>query len=329
MQGIDENIAEDNKGTENQKPDLKPVRKKRKIFRKIFFGFFLLILVVAALLQMPFVKNFLLHYAVDKINEKLAEKESRLYIESIQGSIFRHPKLNGISLVVKNDTMIKAGFLEIELGLGSLHNKKVRVKNLILDNPQINFTKVRDKNDSLVWNLEYLIRSEEPEEEDTVKSEFDWKIYADNIEIRNLAFRSLAFKNSDLPVRQIVMKQIESIDSEYLDVYSFNLQLSASYLPDEKNVSIKNLSFKTNSYLNVNRLSLDAKIDGKDMASVQNLKLITDKSNIDIYYASMDDLNPLKAKVDYYDFRKKNFNVNLMVDKFDFDDLKFFLPDLD
>ncbi|MCI0472475.1 MAG: hypothetical protein L0Y76_02725, partial [Ignavibacteria bacterium] len=329
MQGIDENIAENNNGTENLKPDLKPVRKKRKIFRKIFFGFFLLILAVAALLQMPFVKNFLLHYAVDKINEKLAGKESRLYIESIQGSIFRHPKLNGISLVVKNDTMIRAGFLEIELGLGALHNKKVRVKNLILDNPQINFTKVRDKNDSLVWNLEYLIRSDEPEEEDTVKSEFDWKIYADNVEIRNLAFRSLAFKNSDLPIRQIPVKQITSIDGDNLDVYNFNLQLSASYLPDEKNVSIKNLSFKTNSYFNVDSLSLDAQISNKDLASVKDLKLVTDKSRVDIYYASMEGLNPLKNKIDYFDFRKNNFSVSLMVDKFDFDDLKFFLPDLD
>jgi hypothetical protein len=329
LQGIDENIAEDDNRTENLKPDLKPVRKKRKIFRKIFYTFILLFLISAVLLQLPFVRNYILHFAVDKVNEKLAGRDSRLYVESIEGNILKHPKINGISLVVKNDTMFKIGYVEVEFGLASLFNKKVKVKNLILDNPQINFTKVRDKNDSLVWNLEYLIRPDVPKEEDTSKSEFDWKIYADNVEIRNLAFRSLAFKNSDLPIRMIQMKQIPSIDVDNLDIYDFNLKLSASYLPDEKNVSIKNLSFRTNSYLNLNRLSLDAKIDGKDMASVQNLKLLTDKSNIDIYYASMDDLNPLKAKVDYYDFRKKNFNVSLMVDKFDFDDLKFFLPDLD
>jgi hypothetical protein len=327
LPGTDENIVSDETG--KVKPGIKPVRKKRKVFRKIFYSFVFLFLLAAVLIQLPFVRNYLLHFAVDKINESLAVRESKLYIESIEGNILKHPKINGISLVVKNDTMINVGYVEVEFGLASLLNKKVKVKNLVLDNPQINFTKIRDKNDSLVWNLEYLMRSDKPKEEDTTTSEFDWKIYADNVEIRNLAFRSLAFKNSDLPIRQIQMKQIESIDRENLEVYNFNLQLSASYLPDEKNISIKNLSFRTNSNLNVNKLSFDAQLNSKDLASVQNLKLVTDNSNIDIYYASLEDLNPLKNKIDYYDFRKKNFVVNLMVDKFDFDDIKFFLPDLD
>ena len=69
-------------------------------------------------------------------------------------------------------------------------------------------------------------------------------------------------------------------------------------------------------------------INKNDLAEAKNLKLISDKSNIFINVASMENLNPLKSKIDYFEFEKKNFVVDLLVDKFDFDDLTFFLPDI-
>ncbi|MGV8018826.1 MAG: hypothetical protein AB2L26_11705 [Ignavibacteria bacterium] len=48
------------------------------------------------------------------------------------------------------------------------------------------------KTEGRIWNFEYLLKSDK--EPDTVKKEFDWKIYADKFEIRNGNFRSVAEK---------------------------------------------------------------------------------------------------------------------------------------
>ena len=202
------------------------------------------------------------------------------------------------------------------------------MKNLIIDNPQINFTKIKDNNDSLIWNIEYLLKSDKVKEEDTIKSEFDWKIYADNFELMNGAFRSIEFKDSKLPIRDIVVKTMPNITSFELDVTELNIKLNATYLPEEKSVNVQHISFKTNSSFNVQNLSLSASINKDDFAEVRNLALKTDKSNVNIKVASLENLNPLKNKIDYFDFQKKNFNVDIITDKFNFDDLTYFLPDI-
>lgn len=328
MSKDEENIEKVDKPEEVKSPAVKKVKKKRKIFRKIFLALFLLFFALIIFVQTSFFKNWLLHFGVDKVNEMLAEKDSRLYIERIEGSIFRDFQLINISLTVKKDTMFKLNRLELAFDLSGLARKKITVNNLILDKPQINFTKIKDKNDSLMWNLDYLLKSDKVKEEDTTTSEFTWKIYADNFEIRNGALRSLDFKPEGTPIRDAVMKKILSINRDSLDVTNLNIQLSGNYLPEEKNASIKNISFNTNSELNIRSLSLDAFINKEDLAEVKNLKLVTDKSNVNINVASMENLNPLKSKIDYLEFEKKNFVVDLLIDKFDADDLTFFLPDI-
>ncbi len=303
------------------------LKKKRKIFRKIFLALFLLFLALAIFIQTSFFKNWALQYGVGKVNEMLAEKEAFLSVGKLEGSILKDIKLIDVTLTVKKDTLIHLGSLEAEYKLSGLARKEVRVTNLILDSPQINFTKVRNKQDSLLWNIGYLLESEK-KEEDTTKSEFDWKIYADNFELRNGAFRSLDFKKEGLPIRAAVMNKTISLTSDSLDVTSLNIKLSAEYLPDYKKVTVENITFKTNSLFNLNTLSFTASINEADLAKVENLKLKTDKSNIDIKVASLENLNPLKSAVDYFDFRKKNFVVDILTDKFDFDDLTYFLPDI-
>lgn len=326
MSGEDENIEKVEKPSGVKVPAVKKVKKKRKIFRKIFLSLFLLLIALLIFVQTSYFKNLLLHYGVDKVNEMLAEKDARLYVERMEGSVLKDLKLFNISMTVKNDTMFKMDVLDLEYDLKGLARKKVTVKNLILDKPQINFTKIKDKNDSLIWNIAYLLKSDKVKEEDTTKKEFDWKIYADNFEIKNGAFRSLSIKPSDIPIRDVTVKKIINMTTDNLDVTNLNIKLSGAYLPDEKNVSVKNISFNTNSDLNIHSLSFDAAIDKNDMAEVKNLKLVSDKSNVAINVASMENLNPLKNKIDYYDFEKKNFVVDLLVDRFDADDLTFFLP---
>ena len=258
MSNEDENIVKIDKPEKAKTTDVKQVKKKRKIFRKIFLALFLLFIILLIIIQTSFFKNWLLHYGVDKVNDILAEKDSRLYVERLEGSVVKDLKLINISLVVKKDTLFKLDVLELAYDLPRLFKKELKVSNLILDKPQINFTKIYDKNDSLMWNIAYLLKSDKIKEEDTTKKEFDWKIYADNFELRNGSFRSLAVKPADIPIRDVNVKRIISLTSENLDITNLNIQLSGSYLPEEKNVSVKNISFNTNSDLNIHSLSFDA-----------------------------------------------------------------------
>ena len=310
----------------NQETVTKP-KKKRKLFRKLFLILFLLFIALIILVQTSFFKNWLLQYGVDEINKILSEKESRLSIERIEGSILKDIKLYNISLTVRKDTMFNLDLLDIEFSLSGLASKEVKIKSIVLEKPEINFTRILDKNDSLIWNIGYLLESDK-KDEDTTKSEFDWKIYADNFEIKNGSLRSLDAKDLNIPIRDAVMKKTNALTSDSLDVSSLNVKLNAQYLPDDKKINVENISFKTNSNFNVTGLSFNASLDKDDLAKVENLSLVTDKSNIKIKVASIENLNPLKNKVDYFEFQKKNFVVDIITDKFDFDDLTYFLPDI-
>ncbi len=310
----------------NQETGIKP-KKKRKIFRKIFLVLFLLFIAIIIFVQTSFFKNWLLQYGVEEVNKILSEKESRLSIERIEGSILKDLKLCNISLTVRKDTMFKLDLLDIEYSLSGLAKKQIKVKSLVLEKPEINFTKIRNKKDSLIWNFGYLLESEK-KEEDTTKGEFDWEIYADNFELKNGSFRSLDLKDPNIPIRNALMKNVLNLTSDSLDVSSLNIKLNVQYLPTDKKINVENISFKTNSHFNLNGLSFNASLNKDDLAKVENLSLNTDKSNIKIKVASIENLNPLKNKIDYFEFQKKNFVIDIITDKFDFDDLTYFLPDI-
>lgn len=302
-------------------------KKKKKIFRKIFIILFLMFIAIIIFIQTSFFKNWLLQYGVDEVNKILSDKESVLSIGRVEGSILKDLKLYNISLTVKKDTMFKLDLLDVEYNLSGLTKKQIKVKSLVLENPEISFTKIRNKKDSLVWNIAYLLESEK-KEEDTTKGEFDWEIYADNFELKNGSFRSLDLKDPNIPIREASMKKVLSLTSDSLDVSSLNIKLNAQYLPNDKKINVENISFKTNSLFNLNGLSFNASLNKNDLAKVENLSLVTDKSNIKIKVASIENLNPLKNKIDYFEFQKKNFVVDIITDKFDFDDLTYFLPDI-
>ncbi|MCE1164454.1 MAG: translocation/assembly module TamB [Bacteroidetes bacterium] len=314
------NTAAEDK-TESVSPP-KP-KKKRGFIKKTVIILFFLAIILGILIQTSFFRNWILHIALDKVNGMLADKESVLSVESIEGTFVRDLRLNRVNLVVKKDTLLKINSLDLSYDLLSLMNKKVKARSVILDKPEINLTKIKDKQ-----NLDYLLKPEKEKEKDTAKKEFDWKIYVDKLEISGGNFRSLAEKDENVPVRAVTMKKIKSLEFDNLDVIDLNLSLFGSYLPDEKSVNILNLSFRTNSDFNINNLSLEAKLDKDDLAQVQHMRVLTDKSRIFIREASLEHLNPLKEKIDYNDFKKKNFVIDIVTNKFNFDDLTFFLPDI-
>lgn len=317
-----------NKNTSDSK-DI-PAKKKSisKRILKIFLYFFgsviLLLVAIIILLQTTFFKNLILDIALDKVNEAFAEKDSRFFAESLEGNIFKGIRLKNAGVIVKQDTMIHFDELDVNYSLTPLLHNYVDAKSVVLINPTINFTKIPTSADTL-WNIAYLFKSE-PKPEDTTKSKFNWKISAQNVEIVNLNFRMLDFKPQPVPIRQIAMLTMDSLNLNHLDVKNLNLKLSGFYSVDEKNVNIEYLKFHTNTVLDSVYLSMNAAID-KD-TKLKDFTLMTGRSNGKIFKADIYNYNVLDG-FDFDEFQKRDVDVSLNFNKFDFADLTFFLSGLD
>ncbi len=301
-----------------------------RIFKFIFIFLICIVLLVIGLfifIQTDTFDKIALNYALDKINESLAKKDATIHAESLTGNLFKGFTLNKASVKVKGDTLLKFNSLQADYNIWDLLNKEITVRNLILKEPQINITNVRDKNDSVKWNIAYLLESDE-KDEDTTTSEFDWGITAENLVIENGAVRILEDKNSNLPIRDIVMPKLDTFEISKFDMSDLNLKLSAKYFPENKNIDLQNLSFNTNSDFSINKLSLAADLNSKDTStSVRNFSLITGRSDFNINELKMSKLNPLDG-VDYENFEDKYTKLNLESEQFNFKDLTFFQPDL-
>jgi len=309
--------------------------KKKSFFRKLLKfafiitgGFIITLISVIIFIQTPYFKNKLLQYAVGKVNESLAEKESVLYVESIEGSIVRGFTLKNVSLVVKSDTMLKFSSLDADYNIHRLLNKEVYLRDVVLTDLQGNFTKIKDKNGELIWNYEYLLKKEK-KEEDTSKKEFDWKITAKNFELKNGAVRFLEDKNSDKPISEIPVEEAEKFGFSNLNVTNLNINLSGYYHPDEKFVNMKEFTLSTNTMIDVKSLMFEASILGDDKADLKNFNIKTASSDVTIKEAYIEHLNPLKEKVIYENFKDKNAYIDILADRFDINELVFFLPSLD
>ncbi|MDZ4713247.1 MAG: hypothetical protein SGI89_13110 [bacterium] len=312
----------------------KKIKPKKSFIMRFFkwtailFGLLILLIVgIFIFIQTDTFDRIALGFALDKINAGLAPKDAVIYAESLEGNLFKGFTLKNGSVKVKGDTLLKFNTIEANYNVWQLLDKKISVQNITLRNPQINLTKVKDKNDSLKWNLTYLLESDTPDE-DTTKSEFDWGITAESVNIQNGSVRILADKNSTLPIRDIVMQKLDTFDFDRIDMNNLNLNLSAKYFPDEKNVDIKNLAFNTNSDFNLKNFSIIASVDEEDSVTlIRDLAVVTDRSDIKINELRIDDLNPLGG-IDYEHFENKHTKLDLDAGLFDFKDLTFFLPAL-
>ncbi|HMS64542.1 MAG TPA: hypothetical protein PKD83_04735 [Ignavibacteria bacterium] len=320
--------------TENTETENTPLTKKKSIVGRIFkwiflLGLFLILLVIGILLfiQTDTFDKMALGFVLDKVNTSLESKDCEIYAESLEGNILKGITLKNGSIRVKKDTLIKFNSIETDYNILSLLKHEISVQNVIIRQPQINLTTVKDKNDSLKWNFDYFLSSDEPDE-DTTSSEFDWGIIAENVQIKNGSIRILENKNSDSPIRDIVMRNIDTVDFSNLDVNDFNLNLSGRYFPDEKDFDIKKISFTTNSKFNVDELSLQANINEKDsVVRVRSLTLLTDRSDIKINEVLMNNLNPFKG-IEFEKFDHNFTRVDMSLNKFNFDDIVFFIPEL-
>lgn len=318
--------------TEKKENIVKPGKKKKSIFSRLlkyllilFSSVLLLIIIIFILLQTTFFKSWILHIALDKINNSLESKESYIYAGTLEGTIFYNLKITNVYAIVKGDTMLKLNSVSFDHNIFTLLDRTVNASNLILEAPQINLTKVTDGNDTL-WNFDYLLKPEVPEPEDTTKAEFDWVINAENVQIKNLNIRMLANKQQNVPIRQIIMKDSDVFDTDYLDVTDLNLEFDGHYSKNKKEIDLKKLAFNTNSKVDVENLSFKAELTKN--TTISNFSIKTTRTNIQINDLFAEDFNILEDGFDFEEFQNKNIRLNLEANRADFSDFNFFLPDL-
>lgn len=323
--------------TENkelEKNEVKAQKRKKgcvlRLFKFVFYVITFFSILIAAfiiLFQTNFFKTWLLHIAIDKVNESFADKESIFHIERLEGALFSDFKLIGINAVVKNDTMLKIDTLSINYNILKLLDKEIIVNSISLVNPEINMTKVISGNDTL-WNFAHLLKSDKPEEEDTVKKEFDWGIKAGEFNLVNGKIRMLEFKpDANTPIRYIKVKDSDSLNINNLDITNLNISLGGEYYPGDKKAEIRNISFNTNSKFQLQKLAFNASLSKKYLAVVNDFVFQTNRSNVLIRKVSMENLNPFN--LDYEAFMENQTEIDLTVDKFDAEDLDYFIHDVE
>ena len=296
-----------------------------KILLKVVLGLVIFLIVLVASLyfyiQTDTFNNIALNFGKDKLNESWAGKNSSIHVESLQGNILKGLVINKGTIVTEKDTLLKFSYITLKYDIWGLLNKEIRLDYLVLNSPTINLTKVKDS-DSLVWNFTKLFSSS-TEPNDTSTSAFDWGISVKKFKIENGTFKT---SGDSIPAP---VKFTREFDFNNLLAANLELELTADYFTDYKNLSMKNLSFNTNSDFKLKHFNFDAGINIKDtVTDVWNFNLATDISNIKFDKLKLQSFNPFDSN-SFSDFYNKNIEADIKIDKFNFKDLKYFLPSVD
>ncbi|HEY3250027.1 MAG TPA: hypothetical protein VGK25_02805, partial [Ignavibacteria bacterium] len=305
----------------------KNLRRFLKIFIWLSALFIILILGAYYFIQTETFNKLALEYTVSKLNKSWELKESKLNVASVHGNILEGIRADYGTIIVREDTLFDFAYLDVKYDIWGLFNHEIRVEHATLNSPRINLIKMKYNKDSLIWNFMNLFSS--AQEKDTSISEFDWDLTLEKLKIENGHLKVAGNLDENNPEWKYGNVKLDSFDFNDLDLTNFEMELNARYFKNFKNISIKNLSFKTNSDFNLKKLALDANINIKDTTTdLWAFEMVTDRSTIKIDKVHMEDFSPFN-KIAYENLGNKNFEVQLNIEKFNFDDLKFFLPELD
>lgn len=302
------------------------LKKTLKYFAYLLVLLFVLMASLYLFIQTETFNKFALNYALSELNESESwiEKDNFISVESVNGNLLQGIRINNAVITVKKDTLLSVKYLDLKYNIFGLLYRTISVDYAVLNSPVINLFKIKDDSDSLVWNFSNLLTPST----DTSKSEFNWDVYVNSFKIDNGNFKILDTIPSMLLWALKWDKQNE-FGINKLDVSGFELDLSGEYSKTYKKLNLKNLAFITNSDFILKKFALDAYInENENFTEINNFELISDRSDIKISKLSAFDFNPLDSNAfDNYMNTKIAFTLN--VDKFNFADLRYFLPTVD
>jgi hypothetical protein len=328
----DTNSTNDSTKVAGKDPSPTPSKRKKNLFLQIvkyaFLSVAFLILTILILLQTTFFKTWILDIVLTNLNESAVKPGNKIFAESLSGNLITGIKLKNAGIIVQKDTLVKLDNIDVGYNIFKLLDKEIYVNNLVLENPQINFTHVWDPEleDGKAWNFTQIFKSTPDTIIDTTISEFDWGITVDNLELRNADFRSV--DSAGIPIRELAIQNLDTFNFGYLDVTDLNIKLSGKYFPEYKEANIERLGFNTNSEFDLKELVFKATLNNKTGSRVENFSLVTNRTDVKIPELFVSEFTPFK-EFDYEAFGDKNVKLIFLADKFDFADLSFFLPSLD
>jgi hypothetical protein len=301
------------------------IKKSGKILIWIIGSVFLLIIALIIFIQTDVFNKYALEYTLDELNTSQSEKKNTINAESLNGNILTGITLNKGNVKVLEDTLLTFNSLEVSYDLWGLLDKRILLHSVILDAPVIYSSRITS-GDSLIWNFENLFSS--TTEPDTSTSPFDWDVAVEDLKITNGFVRVAADTSEKINRWREQRSFMDQFDFGKTDVSELNLDMSAKYYKDFKSLHIANLSFNTNSSFDIYKLQLDVNLNEKDtITELWNFKTVTPRSEINIYRLYAEKFNPFNDFI-YEDLGHKNIDISLDIKNFNFDDLKFFLPDL-
>jgi hypothetical protein len=304
------------------KPKYRFLRFLLRSLYVVFISFLFVVILLFIFIQTDFFNRIVLSYSIKELNDSWKVKESSIDAERLDGNVLSGLTLTNAYIIVKGDTMMKAGSVSLKYDIFGFLRKEIFLKEVVIDNPELNITNVRGFGDSVMWNIAYLFGSEEEKPKDTTA--FDWDVVVKNLKIHNGMFRFITTKTENIPIRNIQMPFLSGFDLNNLDVTNFEIELEGEYHKDSKILTMKNLSFNTNSDFDLKQMSFVAKVtDGG--AELRNLVVKTNRSDIFAENLTLEEFNPFDA-VDYEKFGDYNTKVVLNTKQFNFADLKFFVP---
>jgi len=308
----------------NPKPKYRFLRFFLRSLYVVSLSALFVIILLFVFVQTDFFNKILLSYSLKELNDSWKTKESNIDAERLEGNILSGLTLTNAYIVVKGDTMIKVASIKLKYDIFGFFKKQILLDEVVIDTPELNITNVRGFGDSLMWNISYLFGSREERPKDTAV--FDWDVVVKYMKVHNGMFRFLAAKDQEIPIRRVSMPFLSEFDLNNLDLLNLEMELEGEYHRDSQILAMKNLSFKTNSDFSLERMSFEASVSDA-AARLRNLIVKTNRSEIVADELSLEGFNPLKA-VEYPNFGEYRAAVAINAKQFNFDDLKFFIPEV-
>ncbi|MEO8209965.1 MAG: hypothetical protein ABI840_05360, partial [bacterium] len=326
--------TEQNKQEKDNSTNREKTKKMNKIFKKvlkIFLWvlsiFIVLLIALFFFIQTDTFNSLALDYALGKLNKGWEQNQSHINVGSVRGNVLKGLILDSGTITVKQDTILNFDGIDLKYSLWGLMSHEINLDHIILYSPTINITKIKDIDDSLIWNFSKLFSSSE--EIDTSSSPFDWDIKVKSLKVINGSFKSFGEKKDSISLSKFQNKTLQVLDFNNLYISNLNLELNADYFRDNKNLSLQYLTFNTNSGFNVKKFNFNAGINIKDtITDLNGFEMITDRSQIKLDKIIVSRFNPFDSTT-FKNIKDKNFEAAVNIEKINFADVRLFIPDLD
>jgi len=307
------------------------LKKILKVIMWVIIGYILLLLLVAALIQVPAIQLKVAHFATSYISDKT---HTKVELKKINIHFPKSIVVEGLYLEdLQKDTLIYAGQVKVDINYKDLFNNKISINSLAFKEVVLNLS--RPENDSL-FNYNFLLTAFS----DTTKQKKQttpWTFSMDNVQMKNIRLHlndqyggmkvTANLKQFKLKGANIDLdKQLVHLDLIALSRSSIQYSKKDSLASDTIATKIKNQETKNNWKVSVkeidlkeNRLAynIENKPKLKNTFDVSHLFLrqVTLKASDLLYSSDLTELSITKfSAVDQNGFAISKFETDFRMD---------------